>query len=253
MAPTITQVTYEITEAWLVQAIVYSEVLDRAIRLSKAGGVKTAAGKAASRMRSDSPTHGRRKCFSRCRFCSRLDKMILLFGEPPGGSGNRPIQAVPCRAASKGLQGENSMKWITREKAKVDRVACPWLIKNFIDPQAEFVFLPANTDWSVVRDGIVYDVPDCELGHHGEDVSFNSILKKYCLTDQALQLLGEIVRAADSHPSQPHPAGEGLRWVAHGFSTLGFTDHQILEREFIVYDALYAECRRRTHSGASFG
>jgi hypothetical protein len=119
------------------------------------------------------------------------------------------------------------MKWITREKAKVDRVACPWLIKNFIDPQAEFVFLPANTDWSVVRDGIVYDVPDCELGHHGEDVSFNSILKKYCLTDQALQLLGEIVRAADSHPSQPHPAGEGLRWVAHGFSTLGFTDHQI--------------------------
>ena len=141
------------------------------------------------------------------------------------------------------------MKWITREKVKVDRVACPWLIKNFVDPQAEFVFLPASTDWAAITDGIVYDVPDCELGHHAEDVSFNSILKKYGLTDPALQLLGEIVRAADSHPSHPHPAGEGLRWVAHGFSGLGLADHQILEREFIVYDALYAECQRRAAAG----
>lgn len=83
------------------------------------------------------------------------------------------------------------------------------------------------------------------MGHHGEDVSFNSILKKYNLTDAALVLLGEIVRAADSHPANPHAAGEGLRWVAHGFSAMGLTDYQILEREFIVYDALYAECRRR--------
>ena len=137
------------------------------------------------------------------------------------------------------------MKWITREKVKVDRVACPWLIKKFIDPQAEFVFLPQNTDWSKIAGGTVYDVPDCELGHHGEDVSFQSILKKYNLTDPALVLLGDIVRAADSHPSQPHPAGEGLRWVAHGFSELGLSDHEILDREFVVYDALYAECKRR--------
>lgn len=137
------------------------------------------------------------------------------------------------------------MKWITRENVKVDRVACPWLIKTFVDPQAEFVFLPRDTDWSSVSDGIVYDVPNCELGHHGDDVSFQSILKKYNLTDPALALLGEIVRAADSHPPDPHPAGEGLRWVAHGFSALGWSDHEILEREFIVYDALYAECRQR--------
>jgi hypothetical protein len=78
------------------------------------------------------------------------------------------------------------MKWITREKIKVDRVACPWLIKNFIDPEAEFVFLPRDTDWTEIEDGIVFDVPNCELGHHGEDVSFNSILKKYKLTDPAL-------------------------------------------------------------------
>lgn len=97
-----------------------------------------------------------------------------------------------------------------------------------------------------VTNGIVYDVPHCELGHHGEDVSFDSILKKHQLNDSALQLLAETVRAVDSHPSNPHPAGEGLRWIAHGFSALGFTDHQILEQEFIVYDALYAECQRRT-------
>ncbi|MEI6715528.1 MAG: chromate resistance protein ChrB domain-containing protein [Verrucomicrobiota bacterium] len=137
------------------------------------------------------------------------------------------------------------MKWITRERVKVDRVACPWLIKRFIDSDAEFVFLPADTHWAAITDGNVYDVPDCDLGHHGEDVSFNTLLKRYNLTDSALELLGEIVRAADSHPSNPHPAGEGLRWIAFGFSALGLSDHEILEREFIVYEALYAECKAR--------
>jgi hypothetical protein len=136
-----------------------------------------------------------------------------------------------------------------REKVKVDRVACPWLVRKFIDPEAEFVFLPKETDWASLRNGIVYDVPGCELGHHGEDVSFNSILKNYNLTDPALVLLGEIVRAADSQPSNPHPAGEGLRWIAGGFSALGLSDDEILAREFIVYDALYAECQRRVSRG----
>ena len=140
------------------------------------------------------------------------------------------------------------MKWITREHVKVDRVACPWLIKRFIDPQAEFIFVSAE---KVVEEAkqlgaTPFDVPDCELGHHGEDASFNSILKKYKLVDPALQLLGEIVRAADSHPSNPHPAGEGLCWVANGFSALGLSDPEILDREFIVYNALYAECQRRS-------
>lgn len=140
------------------------------------------------------------------------------------------------------------MKWITREKVRVDRVACPWLIKNFVDQSAEFIFVSANEVEAKARElnAIPYDIEGCELGHHGEDVSFNSILKKYQLNDPALQLLGEVVRAADSHPSNPHPAGEGLRWVAFGFSALGLTDHQILEREFIVYDALYAHCKNQT-------
>ena len=138
------------------------------------------------------------------------------------------------------------MKWTTRERIKVDRVACPWLIRNFIDPEAEFVFLSRETDWSKIDTGILFDVPKCELGHNGEDVSFNSILKKYKLREPALLLLGEIVRAADSHPRKPHAVGEGLRWIAHGFSKLGLSDHEILEREFAVYDALYLECKERT-------
>jgi len=103
------------------------------------------------------------------------------------------------------------MKWITREKVKVDRVACPWLIKKFIDGDAEFVFLPHDTDWASVHDGTLYDVPGCELGHHGEEVSFDAILRKYGLTDPSLALLAQIVRAADSHPNDPHPEGERLR------------------------------------------
>jgi len=140
------------------------------------------------------------------------------------------------------------MRWITREHVKVDRVACPWLIKKFVDQAAEFIFVPTNEVAGKAEelDATPFDIEGCELGHHGEDVSFNSILKKYGLNDPALALLGELVRAADSHPSNPHPAGEGLRWIAFGFSALGLSDHEVLEREFIVYDALYAECQRQT-------
>ena len=142
------------------------------------------------------------------------------------------------------------MKWITREKVKVDKVACPWLIEKFIDPQAEFLFVPANQVEARAKElgATLYDIANCELGHHGEDVSFDSILKKYQLDDPALRLLAEIVRAADSNPTNPHPAGEGLRWVAFGFNAPGLSDHEILEREFIVYDALNAECKRRAAS-----
>ena len=142
------------------------------------------------------------------------------------------------------------MKWITREKVKVDRVACPWLIRKFIDPKAEFIFVPGDQVAAKAAElgAVPFDIDGCELGHHGEDVSFDSILKKYGLHDPALLLLGEIVRAADSRPTNAHPAGEGLRWVAFGFSALGLSDHDILDREFIVYDALYAECQRRVTS-----
>lgn len=139
------------------------------------------------------------------------------------------------------------MKWITREKVKVDRVACPWLIKKFVDPKAEFIFVPVEQVESKAKElgATPFDIEGCELGHHGEDVSFDAIVKKFKLSDPALQLLAEIIRAADGHPANPHPAGQGLRWVAFGFNALGLSDHEILEREAIVYDALYAECKRR--------
>ncbi|HZQ54150.1 MAG TPA: chromate resistance protein ChrB domain-containing protein [Bryobacteraceae bacterium] len=124
------------------------------------------------------------------------------------------------------------MKWITHEKVKVDSVARSWLIERFIDSDAQFEFLPNDTDWSSITDGILFDVPGCELGHHGEDVSFDSLLNKHSLNDRALRLLAEIVRAADSRPTNPHAASEALRWIAHGFSNLD----------------LYAECKERSAS-----
>ncbi|MFZ5925842.1 MAG: chromate resistance protein ChrB domain-containing protein [Acidobacteriota bacterium] len=101
------------------------------------------------------------------------------------------------------------MKWITREKMKVDRIACPRLIKKFIGPDAKFVFLPADRHWASLREGMVYDVPACELGRRGEEMSFDGIVKKYPLADPAFGLLTHIARAADSHPTDLHPAGEG--------------------------------------------
>lgn len=138
------------------------------------------------------------------------------------------------------------MKWITREKVKVDRVACPWLVKRFVDPAAEFVFVSADQVLAEAArlDATPFDSPGATLHHRGEQVTFEAILDDYGVRTPALSLLGEIVRAADSRPSRPHPAGEGLRWIAHGFGLLGLADHQILDREFVVYDALYAECVR---------
>ena len=118
------------------------------------------------------------------------------------------------------------MKWITREKIKVDRVACPWLIRNFVDSEAEFVFLPRETEWEKIDNGTVFDVPNCELGHHGEDVSFNSILKKYNPTEPALLLLGRSSARLTRVPPIPHRTGEGLRWIAGGFGTLGLSDRK---------------------------
>ncbi len=143
------------------------------------------------------------------------------------------------------------MKWITRENVKVDRVACPWLIAHFIDPAAEFHFVPAGRVLAEAErlGATPFDTPGAKLHHRGEQVTFEAILADYSLNDPALRLLGEIVRAADSTPTDPHPAGEGLKWIAHGFSRLGLTDHEILQREFVVYDALYAECRPKVNRG----
>jgi len=136
------------------------------------------------------------------------------------------------------------MKWVTREKAKVDRIACPWLIRKFVDPAAEFVFLPHDTNWSAITDAIVFDVPNAELGHHGEYCSFDAIIARYGL-DQNLALieLAKIVRAADTPKKDWAAEGAGLEAIAEGFRRISTDDFDNMRRQFPVYDALYAHCQ----------
>jgi hypothetical protein len=150
------------------------------------------------------------------------------------------------------------MKWITRARVKVDRVACPWLIKNFVDKEAEFIFVPADQVQSeAARLGATpYDVPNAELGHHGKECSFEAIMKKYHLTDDAaLVLLARIVNGADTDNSLYHqPEGPGLNAIAEGFRHLGLKDdHEIIKSEWVVYDALYAYCKEMIRQGRSHG
>jgi len=160
--------------------------------------------------------------------------------------------------ANQGTQRRIRMKWITREKVKVDRVACPWLIKKFVDNDAEFVFVPGEKVMAEAErlDAIPYDVKDVELGHHGKECSFEAILKKYKLTgDPALVLLGWIVNGADTDNTlYNQPEGPGLEAVAEGFRHLGFKDdHEQNAAEWIVYDALYAYCGEMVKRGKPHG
>jgi hypothetical protein len=120
------------------------------------------------------------------------------------------------------------MKWITRQHVKVDRVACPWLIRRFVDAQAEFLFVPAEKVMDEARrlEAVPYDVPNVELGHHGQECSFDAIVKKYNLAqDPAIVLLAKIVNGADTDNSRWHqPESAGLNAVAEGFRHLGFRD-----------------------------
>ncbi len=150
------------------------------------------------------------------------------------------------------------MKWITRENVKVDRVACPWLIKKFVDKDAEFIFVLADKVQAEAArlKAIPFDVPNVELGHHGKECSFDAVIKKYGLSkDPALELLARIVNGADTDNSLHHqPEGPGLNAVAEGFRHLGFKDdHAINEAEWIVYDALYAYCQEMVRRGKPHG
>jgi hypothetical protein len=138
------------------------------------------------------------------------------------------------------------MMWVTRARPKVDRVACPWLIKRFVDPQAEFLYVPPEEVMEVARreGAIPFDVPNVELGHHGPECSFDAIIKKYRLTDSALTRLALIVRGADTNAKQLTPESSGLEAIAEGFRLIYQDDHELLERELSVYDALYAYCRQ---------
>lgn len=150
------------------------------------------------------------------------------------------------------------MKWVTREHVHVDRVACPWLIRRFVDPQAEFLFVPSEEVLPLAeKEGATpFDVKGVELGHHGKECSFDAIVKKYGLTaDPALVLLARIVNGADTDNSLwSQPESTGLRAVAVGFRGLGFKDdHEVLAAESIVYDALYSYCQQMVAQGRPAG
>ncbi len=140
------------------------------------------------------------------------------------------------------------MKWITRERVKVDRVACPWLIKKFIDQDAEFLFVPAERVMETARReaAIPFDVPDVELGHHEGQCSFEAIIHKYQIRDPAIHLLAQIVHGADVQKDlYGRSEAPGLKALAEGFRQLNLKDdHEILKKEFVVYDALYAYCQK---------
>ncbi len=151
------------------------------------------------------------------------------------------------------------MKWITRKNVKVDRVACPWLIRRFIDTKAEFLFVEADQvmPQAAAENATPYDVPEVELGHHGLECSFDAMVKKFNLgADPAMVLLAKIVNGADTDNALwNQPESAGLNAVAEGFRHLGYRDdHEQIAAEAVVYDALYAYCqemiRRGKHDGA---
>jgi hypothetical protein len=137
------------------------------------------------------------------------------------------------------------MQWITRERPKIDRIACPWLISRFIYPEAEFLYVPVGEVFSIAAQtgAIPYDIPGAELSHVGELCSFDAFLKKYNLTDPALQALAVIVRGADTSRLDLTLQSAGFYAISLGLSHCYTNDHEMLEHGMVIYDALYAWCK----------
>jgi len=145
------------------------------------------------------------------------------------------------------------MKWVTRERPKIDRIACPWLIARFIDKQPEFLYVPANQVPKVAAetDAVPYDIPGVEMSHDGDLCSFDAFLKKYALDDAALQQLATIVRGADTSRLDLTPQSPGLYAISLGLSHRYKDDHEMLQHGLVMYDALYAwcqSCQAETHN-----
>lgn len=139
------------------------------------------------------------------------------------------------------------MKWITRERPKIDRIACPWLVARFIDKSPEFLYVPATDVVRIAAEtgAIPYDIPGVELGHVGALCSFDAFLKKYQLEEPALHQLALIVRGADTSRLDLSPQSAGLYAISIGLSRNFENDHEMLKHGLVIYDALYAWCRNR--------
>ena len=136
------------------------------------------------------------------------------------------------------------MKWITRERPKIDRIACPWLVARFIDKEPQFLYVPAADVKRLAREeaAIPYDIPDVELSHDGNLCSFDAVLKKYRLDNPALQMLATIVRGADTSRLDLTPQSAGLYAISLGLSATFADDNEMLQHGMVMYDALYAWC-----------
>jgi len=137
------------------------------------------------------------------------------------------------------------MRWVTRERPKIDRIACPWLIARFIDKAPEFLYVPAADVLKAAAefDAVPYDIPGVEMSHVGELCSFDAFIAKYRLTDPALQQLATIVRGADTSRLDLAPQSAGLYAISLGLSRCFADDHAMLAHGMVLYDALYAWCR----------
>jgi hypothetical protein len=141
------------------------------------------------------------------------------------------------------------MKWITRERPKIDRIACPWLIARFIDQAPEFVFVPGDSVLTQAEQlgAIPFDIPGVEFSHVGELCSFDAFLRQYQLDDSALLELALIVRGADTDRLDLAPQAAGLLAISIGLSWRFQNDHEMLQHGFVIYDALYAWCKHVRH------
>ncbi len=137
------------------------------------------------------------------------------------------------------------MKWVTRQYVHVDRTACPWLIRRFVDPKAEFIFVPVEKieETAKKEKAIPYDAPEVELGHHGDKCSFDAIIEKYKIKDPAVLELAKIVRAADTDKTEAASEAAGLDAVMTGISIVAKDDHEAIEKARPVYDAFYTNCK----------
>ena len=136
-------------------------------------------------------------------------------------------------------------RWVTRERPKIDRIACPWLIRRFVDRDAEFLYVPAPEVKAVAkqREAVPYDIPDVHFSHEGERCSFDAFLKHFNLDDPALDALALVVRGADTHRLELAPQAAGLAAISLGLSRNFADDHAMLEKGMILYDALYTWCK----------
>lgn len=142
------------------------------------------------------------------------------------------------------------MKWVTRSHVHVDRVACPWLIKRFMDSDAEFLFVPKSQIDNVAKKegAIAFDAPGLELGHHDGMCTFDAIIKKFDLADKALLRMAKIVNAADTNRLSDDPRAAGLEAIAVGYSLRFPDDQENLGHQFQLYDAFYTWCRLQVAS-----